>query len=413
MTHQAFVWQRHWTPDVAEAVRTSPRLGLSGAVALAAEIEFDDGRARVVRVPVDFAALGDAGPVALALRIADDPGSDEHMLGPVADLAADLGVEWVAKSWAEGAELAELHLDHDCPTRRLSVCARVLARLRERVAPVPVVFTALPTWLQAPAGFEQMLAASDGYVLQVHALELSPEPRLLDSDAARRAVTRAAEFGRPFRVALPSHGYVLATDATDRLLAVSAEDLAARRDGSGGVTRRLVRSDPAQMAALVAEWARSRPPELEGIVWFRLPVAGDRLNWTSSSLASVVAGKVPSRRVRVEFRTEDSGLVEVDLVNLGETAEPLPSQVAVSWPGPAPVAADGLGGFRWTVGSPRGIDRGSTDRAGTDRGAAGERAVLTRRPSASPVLHYPGERRVIAWLRFAEPQTSLGGHIAF
>ncbi len=38
------------------------------------------------------------------------------------------------------------------------------------------------------------------------------------------------------------------------------------------------------MAGLVRGWTEGHPKELTGILWYRLPVAGDRNNWTWPTL---------------------------------------------------------------------------------------------------------------------------------
>ena len=85
-----------------------------------------------------------------------------------------------------------------------------------------------------------------------------------------------------------------------------------------GLRLREARSDPAAAAGLVREWTRDRPAELAGILWYRLPVEGDRLNWTGPALRAVMAGRSPQSAVRVDVRAPEPGLVEIDLLNSGD-----------------------------------------------------------------------------------------------
>ncbi len=391
LPHQAFVWQRSWSPAVVAAARSSHELGLSGLVALAAEVRLDRDPPEVVRVPVDLATLAAAGPVALALRIGGQ--SRGEVPFPAQRLAA-LAAELVAASTAHGVALAELQIDHDCPTRRLGECAELLAALRARIVPVPLTFTALPTWLDERASFARLLAASDGFVLQVHSLELpangSAKP-LCDPALAHRAVERAASFGRPFRVALPTHAYVVTFTADGRLADVAAEDAALGPLPFGASGRRqIVGSDPAALAQLVADWTRSRPSALVGVLWYRLPVPGDRFNWTPAALRATLQGRAPARRLEIAVRRPSPGLAEIDLVNLGDNAEPAPERIELRWSGTPPVAGDGVAGYR----------------------LAPSFQNLELDDVTSPALQLPGERRTIAWLRFNGPENSLGGHLA-
>ena len=71
------------------------------------------------------------------------------------------------------------------------------------------------------------------------------------------------------------------------------------------------------MAELVRDWTRGPAPGADGILWYRLPVAGDRLNWSWPTLRAVMAGRAPGRG-RAAVREPEPGLVEIDLVNDGE-----------------------------------------------------------------------------------------------
>ena len=151
-----------------------------------------------------------------------------------------------------------------------------------------------------------------------------------------------------------------------------------------GVTVRQYRSDPRMMADLVRGWTRDRPRELTGILWYRLPGAGDRLNWTWPTLRAVMAGKAPQGKVSALLRNPEAGLVEIDLVNDGQAEMPWPASVRVGWRDDTFLAADGIAGYS--------IRR---------EGAREARLVGPGRPRAAAMR--PGERRVVAWLRFKVP----------
>lgn len=177
-------------------------------------------------------------------------------------------------------------------------------------------------------------------------------------------------------VALPTYGYLAAFDLHGKLVGLSAEG--PLLSWPEGVLLREARSDPAAMGKLVRDWIVDRPRELAGILWYRLPVAGDRLNWSWPTLRAVMAGRNPSAGVRVAVREPEPGLMEIDLLNAGDGETALPSPIWVGWRDVALLAADGLAGYRVVLG--RGIVR--LERSGSGR-------------------LQPGERRMIAWLRFA------------
>ncbi|HSF39584.1 MAG TPA: DUF3142 domain-containing protein [Thermoanaerobaculia bacterium] len=380
LRQEAYVWQRSWTPSVREAVAEAR--GFAGIVVLAAEVDFRGAAPRVVRVPLAGPSLRASGrPVGVAVRVLSFPGrfGDDPRLGQsLAKLARSL----LAEAKAQGLPVSEIQIDYDCPESKLDDYRGLLPVLREAVAPVPVVITALPAWLSQKRAFGELMAAADGTVLQVHSLSppRGPDERIVlcDPEAAREWVEAAARFGRPFRVALPTYGYAAAFDRNGTLLGLSAEG--PRLSWPQGVRVETARSDPAAMAGLVRGWTADRPPELTGLLWYRLPVPEDRLNWTAPTLAAVMAGREPRAALRGVSREPEPGLVEIDLVNVGDGEAPWPSPVRVRWSYDTFLAADGLGGYR--------VRR------------RGDREILLERTGSSS---RPGERRVVAWLRFSAP----------
>jgi len=178
----------------------------------------------------------------------------------------------------------------------------------------------------------------------------------------------------PFRVALPTYGYTVGFDREGRFVGLSAEGPA--RNWPDGVQLREVRADPAAMATLVAAWTTAHPPSLRGVIWYRLPVADDRLNWRWPTLAAVMAGRTPRHDLRVEARQPSPGLVEVDLANAGDGDYAKAVEVAVRWQYARLVACDGLHGF--------------------EPNDSGNGVVKFSRTSCRLG---PGERQTIGWLR--------------
>ncbi len=91
------------------------------------------------------------------------------------------------------------------------------------ISRTPLSITALPTWLER-SGFKGLASSAGSYVLQVHSLErpkdINTRFELCDSKAARRAVDLAGKVGVPFRVALPTYGYLIAFDSEGKYWAV-------------------------------------------------------------------------------------------------------------------------------------------------------------------------------------------------
>jgi hypothetical protein len=346
---------------------------------LAAEVNLRQGTPRVTRVPLDESLRGSEKPIGAALRVttfpsrfADEPGIVQLLQGLTRDVAAE--------ARAKGIVLSEIQIDYDCPESKLDDYRGLLPVLRKAAAPVPVTLTALPSWMRQRRAFAKLVAAADGYVLQVHSLtppaSSKGEIPLLKPREVRDWVEQAARFGRPFRVALPTYSYLAAFDPNGKLIGLSAEG--PLLSWPQGIAVRAARSDPTVMAGLVQDWIGNRPRELAGILWYRLPVAGDRLNWTLPTLRAVMAERTPRGEIRAAVREPEPGLVEIDLVNAGDGEAAAPSTVRVRWKGETFLAADGLAGYRVTSGE---------DEIRLDR---------TR-----PASWRPDERRTVAWLRFA------------
>jgi hypothetical protein len=345
LPQDAYVWQRAWNEPVLAAVRQhAPQF--AEVVALAAEVTWQKGEPNVFRVPLNYDALRSSGrPVGLALRIGPYAGpfaADDARARRLAGLAASL----VAEAASNRLAAAELQLDFDCAESKLEGYGRWVEGFRRQVAPVPVVITALPSWLKRRA-FAQLASLADSFVLQVHSLErpktINTPFTLCDPEAARRAVERAAQFGRPFRVALPTYGYVIAFGTNGRFAGLSAEGPAA--SWPAGVQTREVRADPAALAALVRDWTRDRPAALRGIIWYRLPVAGDRLTWSWPTLQAVMNGVRPLPGLAMQVRRPSAGLIEVDARNAGTADHAGPVVVELRWSGARRVASDALLGF--------------------------------------------------------------------
>jgi hypothetical protein len=352
LSHSAYVWQRAWTTGVVDAVIHRPER-LSKLIVLAAQVDWDRTAPRVRRVSLNYAALRATGrPPGLALRIASRteplrPGD------PVVEQLATLARDLVQRAREAGLSPTELQIDFDSAESRLEEYQAWLTVLRRAVPPLPLTITLLPCWLRHPE-CASLLRATDGFVLQVHSLTRpdfgTPADKLalVDLDAARDAVHRAAAIGVPFEVALPTYGYLAAFDREGTYLGLNTEGPLPRwpRDA---ILREL-RTDPAAMASLVQEWQAHRPRSMRGVIWYRLPVAGDRHNWSRDTLVSVMEGRVPKAMLSIRTRATQGGrLVDIALVNTGTAdAELDPIRVAVHLAPDQLEARDGLSGFTAT-----------------------------------------------------------------
>jgi hypothetical protein len=345
LTQEVYLWQRAWNQPVREAL-AAHATNFAGMAALAAEVSWRAGEPVVARVPLDYAALAAAGrPIGLALRVGPWAGgyaAEE----PTAVFLASLAAGLVAEAKENGLTPVELQIDFDCAESKLDGYRSWIGAIRRQLGSTPLVITALPSWLRQDA-FAALARATDGYVLQVHSLErpsgVAAPFSLCDPAAAQRAVEQAGKIGAPFRVALPTYGYVVAFDRAGRFIGLSAEG--PERAWPAGAQLREARTDPIAMAGLVQAWQTNHPPAMRGIIWYRMPVAGDVLNLRWPTLAAMMAGRIPRPEVRAESRRVEAGLVEISLANNGDLDYSSRLAVEVRWPNARLVAGDALRGF--------------------------------------------------------------------
>ena len=137
-----------------------------------------------------------------------------------------------------------------------------------------------------------------------------------------------------------------------------------------------------------------KPAGCAGIIWFRLPVAGDQLNWDIATLKVVLHGGLPIAQLEVDVSWPLAGLAEVSVVNRGEQNALPPAKVIAQWSGEASVlTADGLRGYALAA---------SPVKSGV--------IAMTAAPTVAEERIAPGRRRKIGWIRFSH-ETSLTAHI--
>ena len=378
MPQRGYLWQRDWTPAVADAASEADRR-MDGLVLLGAEILWDaGGKPRVIAADVPWAAVkGLRKPCAVGLRVAPFTGKisgDDATARAIVAEAKSL----LADAAAGGVKIDEFELDFDCAQKRLADYRAWVSVVKQAVKPARLVITTLPAWLDEPE-FRALVGDADGYVLQVHSVPTARETgrtSLCDPVLARKWVAKAAQLGLPFTVALPTYRCLAGYDASSgKLLGVMMDSVQPAWPSGTHVLD--FATDADGMAALVREWTASRPAALRGIIWYRVPVASDALNWRWPTLAAVMAGRSPAHKL--EVKREGDNPVDLSIENNGEADERVACDVVATWSGPAPLASDALGG--WSVR----VEPG--------------RAVFSPEPGMYPALP-PGAHFGIGWLRY-------------
>ncbi len=339
---------------------------------------------------MDWRSLAAAArPVVLVMRA---PDSLARVLaqgkGQISSIAADfLRVYGRLNSDATsaGCTIAGLQIDYDCPTARLADYRALLENLRPSLAAAhpgaQLSITALPTWMQSKS-FGPLVRATAWYTLQIHGIErpTTIEKPIVLCDAARIVpwAKRASSFGVPFLVALPSYGYRVIFDGAGKFTALVAEG--AQSTLRSGFQERLVEADPQAMAATMRMLRAAPPANLRGVVWFRLPIPTDRLNWPWLTLAAVMDGRNPALTFAAELRHPDPGLYEVWLRNTGQSNTHSMISLSADLTGYHVLASDTTNGF--DLGE-HGILTGPAPPLGSSRLAAWFR--ITPDPNSRPI----------------------------
>jgi hypothetical protein len=339
LPHEVYVWQRQWTPAVRNGIERASA-SVAGFNVLIGEIDPHGDTVRTSFAHPDYPALAHAGkPIGLGLRIGVYRGEFSPRSKP---LRAAIDTLRAAIDQAKAADLAiaELQIDFDCPSSRLAGYAIWARELHSAFPGMPLAITALPDWL-ARSDFGALAAAAGRFVLQVHSVSNQPgtTPVLCDTGAARKAIARAGKFGIPFRVALPTYSCELLADASGNVVGVRAEGSPPPTDAMTLV----LRSDAAEMAAFVRELETERPVSLAGIIWYRLPIDSDRLNWRWPTLAAIIAGRTPRAEGKLVFEASESGVEDAVLENQGDADWAMPAEIALP---EETIAADGVNGFQ-------------------------------------------------------------------
>ncbi|KJH88454.1 hypothetical protein UG46_00170 [Pseudomonas fluorescens] len=314
LDQQLYVWQRQWTPAHEGALRESRR-DFSSLRVLALQAFPGAGWSRA---RIDPALLkADGRPLVAVVRLDGQLKSldQDEVIAQIQQMLGD----WQALGLAPlGVEI-----DHDAGNARLPAYRTFLARLRQ-VLPttLQLSITALPAWLDSPE-LPGLLATVDSSVLQVHAVS-DPRQGLFDPEQAKRWAERWGDVTtRPFYLALPAYGVALLTPENGAPVVESEVPI-----DRGGERRELL-ADPQQVAGLTAKLRADPPVHLAGIIWFRLPLAGDRRAWSLTTLGAVARGDRLDSRMRLHVE-ERGGLYDIRLVNQGNLDSPWPQRLTLA-----------------------------------------------------------------------------------
>jgi len=380
LKQRGYVWQREWTPAVIDAIgEAEPRM--DGVVLLGAEVNLGGKKPEIVKAPIDWDAVKrQSKHCSIALRVSPFAGpfrADDAAARTIIDLTREL----LSGAREHNVDVEELQFDFDCARKNLGAYRTWLQMLRPVVHPARFVITTLPAWLD-DSQFSALVREVDGYVLQVHSVPISAgtNAKLSDARLAREWVRKAARFGIPFEVALPTYRCAAGYGPDGKLLSVAMDSV--QPVWPPGTRVLEFGADADEIAALVNDWQKTRPPQLRELIWYRVPIATDTRNWRWPTLSAVMSGRLPKHKLNILQEGENP--IDLSIFNAGEADEQLNANVTATWNGAGLTASDALAG--WNMRSENGG------------------AIFT--VTASHGLRLPpGTTRKIGWLRFDQTTT--------
>ncbi|MFJ2685374.1 DUF3142 domain-containing protein [Pseudomonas sp. NPDC087342] len=327
LDQQLYVWQRQWTPAHEAALRDS-RADFSTLRVLALQAFPQDGWRRARVDPVLLKR--DGRPLIAVIRLDGQLKTldQDEVIAQIQQLLGD----WQT----QGLTLAGVEIDHDAGNARLPAYRTFLTQLRS-VLPttLPLSITALPAWLGSPE-LPGLLATVDSSVLQVHAVS-DPRRGLFDADQAKQwAKAWSRITTKPFYLALPAYGVALLPETGG--VPVVESEVSIERAGK----RRELLADPQQLSTLGLELRQHPPAHLAGLIWFRLPLAGDRRVWSLTTLGAVARGDALSSLPSLQL-SEQNGLYDIAVTNQGNLDSAWPERLTLAVQGCD--GADALAGY--------------------------------------------------------------------
>ena len=336
MVEEVYVWQRVWGEDVHEAVKTHGG-EFERIVVLGVEMDYGKSSGWTVQYfkdPISYA--GEHEGTGLAIRVGSGAAATRWSKEAIAQVIQ------VAESLPDNLKV--IQVDYDCPSSKLDDYVQLIRILKQRFPQRQFEVTCLPDWLDQDA-FQALVMSVDRYVMQVHGLiGYGSAGTLCDPELAKVAAERCGEYGKPFLIALPTYRHAVRLSNEGQILQVVSEGGGLR----AGAEYHMASADPEKMAALVKEWAESRPELMSGIIWYRMPVTSDRMNWTWGTLDAVRKGQIPIRDLSVIAEKESDGLYEVSLVNRSLMREDWPKKIKVFTDGGRIMGGEGAHGYAFT-----------------------------------------------------------------
>ena len=374
LAEEVYLWQRVWTKEVKEALPL-------------AEAEFDT-----------IAILG------VELNWREKTGWDVNFFKDSLDYSANnfkaiidvrIGSEVAKSQWSKSAlaviddviarlpEANRIQLDYDCPTSELRGYLYLIKHLQNKFPSRKFEITALPTWL-TNKHFKLLVKRLDRYIMQVHGVSGYGLNKLCDIDYTLEVADKCHQLGVPYLLALPTYAHAINYDKQGVIKQVISEG----GNMQQGLDYNYLRADAQEITALVSGLRLSHPKLLQGLVWYRMPVSTDKMNWTWKTLTKVRSAEYNQAKLSVVKNQDSSGLYEIAIVNNSSQRLDYPKSLTISWMDDFCIGGDGYKAYQWQI-----INRQN------------QAEFIQLRTDIH--LINPGESISIGWLRLTQPKTQI------
>ncbi|MBN2161336.1 MAG: DUF3142 domain-containing protein [Pontiellaceae bacterium] len=299
-----YVWQQAWSTNVQQAVYGEAPTTLYPV----ASVIPATGESRMVDIPWNKLANSGHGIIPV-IRIPLKAFRREDIEKELNRITQSLMRD------DNPCRISEIQFDLDCPERMLPDYLKLVSDYRKTWANLRLSITVLPCHLDNRT-FRPLAEAVDSFVLQVHGLDvpdqLDEKAELLNRKIAERAIRKAEALKRPYRVALPCYAYELNFDTENgRFLFLTAEGPGRREN----TIRKRIAADPADL--LYLQKMIHLQKHSEGVIWFRLPVEGDRLCLPRPELTRLQRGEQPTGTIICRAVPVSSTTMELEIINTG------------------------------------------------------------------------------------------------
>jgi len=317
---EVYVWQRVWTQDVQSAVENRS-VEFNKTVFLAAEISYQSRQwtCQPYHAPLTYSQQHPQHS-GLAFRINSNAAHSNW---------SHSDIEQVSQFLHQHAHhVNTIQIDYDCPSLKLKDYTKLLHKLRLDFPKKSLEITCLPDWLNYHE-FTELVQHTDRYVMQVHGVSGHGVGQVLcDTEHAYQTALKCAELGKPFLIALPTYRHAINYDKEGKISSVASEG------NFQSSNYEIVRADPHKISQLVDTWRKQRPTLMQAIIWYRLPVTSDKMNWTWSTFKKVTKG-IPVDRVKAEITLtpDQNGAHQLRITNSSEQHIDWPDSINIKWQG--------------------------------------------------------------------------------